>query len=129
MKSHVQKHLSGVLHHLYINPLEKCNLQCKICYTRKTSPILTQEQILEFIAKYQLDQKLETVTFCGGEVFALAYFPNLVNILTNQGIFVQMITNGTFDRLDKFENPNLLNLIFSLNVLPTYLIKNLAQEQ
>ena len=124
MKQEIQEHITKVLGHLYINPLEKCNLQCKICYTRKTSPILTQEQILEFIAKYQLDQKLETVTFCGGEVFALTYFPNLVNILTNQGIFVQMITNGTIDRLDEFENPNLVNLIVSLDGLPEYHDKN-----
>lgn len=116
----IQGHLNHVLDHLYINPLEKCNLACKICYTRKTSPILTKEEILAFIDRYQKEHPLKTITFCGGEVCALAYFPALVNELTTQGIFVQMITNGTIDILEQFEQPNSINLIVSLDGLPTY---------
>lgn len=116
MKNHLQK----VLHHLYINPLEKCNLKCKICYTKKTDPILTEKQILGFVGKYQKAYELKIITFCGGEVFALSYFPHLVNSLTSQGIFIQTITNGTIDRLDELENPNLNNLIVSLDGLEEY---------
>ncbi len=116
----VQQQLDEVLEHLYINPLEKCNLQCKICYTRKTSPILSQEEILKFIGRYQKAHSLKTITFCGGEVFALAYFPTLINILTERGVFIQIITNGTIDILDQFTQPNLVNLIVSLDGLPDY---------
>ncbi len=115
MKQAVHDHLQEVLKHLYINPLEKCNLKCKICYTRKTDPILTKDQVSDFIARYQNIQTVETVTFCGGEVFALAYFPTLVNELTAQGIFVQMITNGTIDKLDDLSRPNFVNLIVSID--------------
>ncbi len=127
MQPHVRHHLDQVLHHLYINPLEKCNLRCKICYTRKTDPILPEETILNFVERYQAVQKVETITFCGGEVFALAYFPSLMNKLLAQGIFLQVITNGTLDRLDEIKNPNLVNLIVSLDGTESYHDANRGQ--
>lgn len=116
----VQQHLDQVLGHLYINPLEKCNLKCQICYTRKTAPILPEATIMDFVSRYQDHHKVDTITFCGGEVFALTYFPHLMNQLLDQGIFLQVITNGTLDQLDKINNPNLVNLIVSLDGLPEY---------
>lgn len=124
MKSAIDQQLAKVLHHLYINPLEKCNLKCKICYTRKTDPILTEEAILKFIDRYQKAYELQTVTFCGGEVFSLKYFPHLINALTKKGIFVQTITNGTIDRLLEIENPNMNKLIVSIDGLKPYHDKN-----
>jgi len=120
MTPEVAHHLAQVLHHLYINPLEKCNLKCKICYTRKTDPILSEATLLDFIHRYQKVQKVDTVTFCGGEVFALSYFPHLMNRLLAEGIFLQVITNGTIDQLDKITTSNLVNLIVSLDGLPSY---------
>lgn len=124
MKSVFDEQLAKVLHHLYINPLEKCNLKCKICYTRKTDPILSEESILKFIERYQKAYELQTVTFCGGEVFSLKYFPHLVNTLTQKGIFVQTITNGTIDRLTEIDNPNMNKLIVSIDGLKSYHDKN-----
>jgi MoaA/NifB/PqqE/SkfB family radical SAM enzyme len=120
MKKIIQNHLEETLHHLYINPLEKCNLRCAICYTRKTSPILSKAEILRFINKYNKSYPLKTITFCGGEVFTLPYFPSLINTLTDQGFFIQVITNGTIDRLDKITNPNSVNLIVSIDGLKDY---------
>ncbi len=120
MTKKIQQQLEKVLHHLYINPLEKCNLKCKICYTRKTSPILPPEEILKFVDRYQQTHKLQTITFCGGEVFALTTFPSMMNAVTDQNIFVQVITNGTIDRLDDIRNQNLVNLITSLDGLKKY---------
>lgn len=120
MNVNIEAHFDTVLNHLYINPLERCNLKCKICYTRKTSPMLTSEQILTFVKRYEKVHALQTITFCGGEVFALHYFPNLVNILVEKGIFVQIITNGTIDKLDLFKNPKLVNLIVSLDGMQEY---------
>ncbi|HCC84633.1 MAG TPA: hypothetical protein DEP87_03040 [Candidatus Pacebacteria bacterium] len=107
--------LANALKHIYINPLERCNLNCQICYTRKTSPILTSTQILDFVTAYQKVQKLETITFCGGEVLALANFPDLINTLTQQSLFIQVITNGTINVLKKIQHPNSVNFIVSID--------------
>src|SRR5258708_5577228 len=115
MTPKVRAHLDSVLHHLYINPLEKCNLRCKICYTKKTAPILPPEKIIEFVYRYAQEQKVETITFCGGEVFALEYFPSVLNAMIDRGIFCQVITNGTIDKLNQIHNPNFVNLITSLD--------------
>lgn len=115
MENRVEKHFRSVLHHLYINPLEKCNLNCKICYTKKTAPILNEEEITGFIDRYNRETEVKVITFCGGEVHALPYFPGMVNKLTRRGIFVQVITNGTIDRLGEYETPNSINMIVSVD--------------
>lgn len=116
----ILKHAQQVLEHLYISPLEKCNLCCKICYTAKTSDILTPEAIIDFVKRYQAAHKLSCITFCGGEVMLLRVFPSLVNQITEMGIFVQIITNGTADRLEEFENPNNTTLIVSIDGMEKY---------
>ncbi len=115
MQLNVQAHLNETLRHLYINPLEKCNLKCKICYTKKTAPTLTLTEITDFVTRYLAVQAVDTITFCGGEVFALSYFPQLLNDLTAQDIFVQVITNGTIDQLDTIKRQNSVNLIVSID--------------
>lgn len=120
INSQIATHLEQVLEHLYISPLEKCNLCCKMCYTSKTSDILTDESILNFVRRYLSTHKLSSITFCGGEVMLLRTFPSLVNTLTELGIFVQIITNGTADRLEEFASPNNVNLIVSLDGLEFY---------
>ncbi len=96
-----------------------------MCYTNKDRQQLTQVEIQDFIKRYQnylISQQLslETVTFCGGEVFLLDYFISLVNKLTDEQIFVQIISNGTLDQLAKIKHPNWINLIVSLDGLPAY---------
>lgn len=88
MRSKITRHLDKVLSHLYISPLERCNLRCKICYTRKTKTILTNAAILEFVGRYQKVHPLKTITFCGGEVFTLPYFTELVNKLTLKDVIL-----------------------------------------
>jgi sulfatase maturation enzyme AslB (radical SAM superfamily) len=72
------------------------------------------------VERYEKVHPIQTITFCGGEVFALKWYPELVNQLVDKGIFVQMITNGTIDKLDQFKNPNFINLIVSIDGLETY---------
>lgn len=115
-----KKQLKIMLQHLYINPLERCNLNCKICYTHKTLHILSEEEILSFVSEYKKIMDLKVITFCGGEVFTLSYFTRLVNLLTNQGLFIQIITNGTVDKLSEISNPNLVNLIVSIDGVQKY---------
>lgn len=108
------------IENIYISPLEICNLNCKYCYTKKIESILTNEQILDFIKRYNtylnsLDKSLKSITFCGGEVFIIPDFIGLINCLSDQNIFVSIITNGTIDNLDKIKNPNNCQLLVSLD--------------
>jgi len=110
------------LTHLYLSPLEQCNLNCKICYTQKTSTTLTQSQLQDFTERYRLHLKtlnlsLETITLCGGELFLLPWIVQYINQVTQQKIIVEVITNATLDRLTEFAQPNLVNLIISLDGL------------
>ena len=117
------------LSHLYISPLELCNLSCKICYTKKTPLILQKEDIVDFIRKYKKVRKLETVTFCGGEVFTLNYFTDLVNLLNESGLFIQIISNGTIDKLSEIHTPNSVNLIVSFDGFEKYLGLNVVHPK
>lgn len=115
MRRKVQNHLKNQLKHIYISPLEECNYHCQICYTQKTKSQLTKQEILNFIKNYQVIQTLESITFCGGEVFLLDYFTSLVNKLIQQGLFIQIITNASIDKLAAIKTPNSVNLIVSLD--------------
>ncbi|MBD3250803.1 MAG: radical SAM protein [Candidatus Pacebacteria bacterium] len=114
------------LAHLYLSPLNQCNLNCKICYTAKSGPELNPDTIIRFLGKYQqhlqdnYQLELETVTFCGGEIFLSDSALELINWVTNQGVVAQIITNGTVDKLEKLINPGLINLIVSLDGLAEY---------
>lgn len=132
------------LENIYISPLELCNLACKICYTNKTKSILSNEQILHFIKEYQVSlanlknvflpsiqrgqstltaskkifkslPSLKSIIFCGGEVFTLPTFVNLVNSVLSQGIFISIITNGTIDHLDQIDDPQNCQLLVSFD--------------
>jgi molybdenum cofactor biosynthesis enzyme MoaA len=118
------RHIEEKLKHLYISPLEQCNLCCRMCYTAKPASRLSETNITAFIRRYTCVQKLESVTFCGGEVMLLPYFTKIVNGLVNTGTIVQIITNGTVDRLDEFIKSDQINMIVSLDGLPPYHDKN-----
>jgi MoaA/NifB/PqqE/SkfB family radical SAM enzyme len=117
MNEQIHKHIQNVLHHIYISPLEQCNLQCQMCYTTKTTNQLSNEEILSFVRQYHQTTPIQSITFCGGEVFILPKFHECINQITDLGIFVQIITNGTIDQLNKISQPNLVNLIVSIDGL------------
>lgn len=109
--------------HLYISPLEQCNLNCQICYTQKNRATLSQVQLLDFVERYSsylqtLNLSLETITLCGGEIFLLPWIVQFINKLNKKNIIVEIITNGTINRLAEFSQPNLINLIISIDGLP-----------
>jgi len=82
--------------------------------------MLSEEKIIQFVEKYQLAHIVESVTFCGGEVFLLPYMTHMINALTNKGLLVQIITNGTIDKLKEIKSPNSVNCIVSVDGLPSY---------
>jgi MoaA/NifB/PqqE/SkfB family radical SAM enzyme len=91
-----------------------------MCYTNKSPGSLTNAAIAGFIGRYRLIHPVETVTFCGGEVMLLPDTPDLINQLTESGILVQVITNGTIDRIGEIKTPNLVNIIVSLDGISVY---------
>jgi len=108
------------LENIYISPLESCNLNCQYCYTKKTKNRLSNEEILSFIEKYKnylksISSDLKSILFCGGEVFILSDFVELINHVTDQNIFVAIITNGTIDKLEEIKTPNNCQLLVSLD--------------
>ena len=103
------------LENIYISPLEGCNLACKLCYTHKTSDILSNDQILDFINRYKKHINLKSIIFCGGEVFSLPNFTKLINILLDQNIFITIITNGTIDKLKEIKDPKNCQLLVSFD--------------
>jgi len=105
----------SALENIYINPLEKCNLDCKYCYTKKTQHLLSNNEILKFIDRYSKFIKLKSIYFCGGEVFTLPDFPELINELSRKNIFTRIITNGTINRLKEIKNPENCQLLVSLD--------------
>jgi len=53
--------------------------------------------------------------FCGGEVFLLPKFTQLVNKLLAQNIFITIITNGTIDKLAEIKDPKNCQLLVSFD--------------
>lgn len=114
------KNIQSALENIYISPLELCNLNCQSCYTQKTKNILSNKNVLDFIDKYSSHLRsktydLKSILFCGGEVFTLPNFPNLVNTLMQKGIFITIITNGTIDCINKIDDPKNCQLLVSLD--------------
>ena len=119
----LNQNIQSALENIYISPLELCNLHCRYCYTDKTKNILSNNQILDFIEKYnnflnessEDNLKLKSILFCGGEVFTLPDFPDLVNTLIQKGIFITIITNGTIDCISKIKDPKNCQILVSLD--------------
>lgn len=114
------KNINLNLEHLYISPLEQCNLSCKLCYTKKTKNVLSLNEIKQFIEQFQesllrYKTTLKTITLCGGELFLLDYITELINHICEQDIFVQVITNGTINRLHEINVPNSVKIITSID--------------
>ncbi len=107
--------LTSALENIYISPLEMCNLDCQLCYTKKIPTVLSNQKIIDFTTRYQKHVALKSILFCGGEVFTLATFTQLVNYYLSQGIFVTIITNGTIDKLQEIATPNQVQLLVSLD--------------
>ena len=140
----LNKSIQSALENIYISPLELCNLNCRACYTNKTKNILSNQQILDFVEKYNRflkkdfkdtifydiergdtfaehkkfvsrNPKLKSILFCGGEVFTLPNFPDLVNILIQKDIFITIITNGTINCINKIKDSKNCQLLVSLD--------------
>jgi len=111
----LSKDTQTALENIYVSPLELCNLNCRYCYTKKTKSILSTKKILTFVRRYKKEIPLKSILFCGGEVFAQKNFPELVNKLHLQNIFVSVITNGTINRFKEIKSPNQTQLLVSLD--------------
>lgn len=77
--------------------LDKCNLNCKYCFSEKYS-IATQlnlETVSKFIEKLDQKDKIEEITITGGEPFLYSEFVNLVKVLAKVSCEMIVLSNGT----------------------------------
>jgi organic radical activating enzyme len=86
-----------------------------LCYTHKNNDLLSNTQILDFIKRYKQHINLKSIIFCGGEVFLLPNFTQLINKLLDQKIFITIITNGTIDKLKKIKDTKNCQLLVSFD--------------
>lgn len=119
---------------VYIEPVSDCNMDCKLCYTKKRKgkyrKIIPKEQILDFIDRFadfrfadwslrrNLERKIKPF-WCGtGEIFMHEDFPEVVNELNKkygQRIRHEIMTNGTIDRLDEFDSLDNIRFYVSIH--------------
>jgi MoaA/NifB/PqqE/SkfB family radical SAM enzyme len=82
---------------------QACNNNCLHCYNywypskapEGGQPILTRAEILRLVKKVRRDAPLSAVALSGGEPFTRVDLPEIVSDLTNSGLKVITITNGT----------------------------------
>lgn len=108
---------------LYIEPISACNLRCKLCYSNvingEEANVLPKEKIINVVQKFSDFKKSRIdIYWCGtGEIFLHKDFPSIVNHLNSvikSGINHTVMTNGTIDRLDEFNQFN--NISFRVSI-------------
>jgi len=97
------------LNELYIEPITRCNLRCRLCYSRPTygrdDRMAGKGDVVGFVKKFaDYVNDAFTVYWCGtGEIFLHPDFPSMVDALSAaHPVSHKVMTNGTINRLDEF---------------------------
>lgn len=98
-----------------------CNLHCEFCSASSLSNkgIVDDDKTL-LIARKIIDNKMKYVSIRGGEPTLVKQLPEIIKLLVNNGIFVELVTNG-FNINEKFlnklndVNKNLVRIKISLD--------------
>lgn len=84
---------------------QRCNLKCLFCYAgingqaSTSPPDLGTKDIKKLIYKIRYEAQVPSISFSGGEPTLRKDLPELIKYAKDQGMRVNLITNGTF--LDK----------------------------
>lgn len=97
----------------------KCNLNCLHCYSRTRTDIidLSLEDKIK-VANNLIDSKVFLVNLGGGEPIFIPDCYEIINLLTNNNIYVTLSTNGsaiTTETLKKLKDVNINALCISLD--------------
>ena len=84
--------------HLVIEVNHTCNIRCVSCYKSKSDLSKTLEEVQAEIDWAMTQRQLHVITLAGGEPTLHPELPAIVRYIAEQGLLVQMLTNGT--RLD-----------------------------
>ncbi len=85
----------------------KCNLQCAYCHNaefQNGSSDMTSEEILKLIQNLKKEYSINKVLLTGGEPLVKKDICHLVEEITQMGIKVDMVTNGTLLTPELVEN-------------------------
>lgn len=80
--------------HLVIEVNQKCNISCKACYKalfNYTKPLDVIKKEVDFATT---QRKLHIITLAGGEPTLHPDLPEIINYISEKGIWVDMLSNG-----------------------------------
>jgi hypothetical protein len=80
--------------HLVIEPTQRCNLGCRICYNRYRTPDKTLDDIRAEIDLGLKKRRLETISILGGEPTLHPDLPAIIRHVKSRKLVAQVLTNG-----------------------------------
>ncbi len=87
--------------HLVIEVNHSCNIRCVSCYKSKSDLTKPIEEVIAEVDWAMTRRQLDAITLAGGEPTLHPELPSIVRQITERGLRVQMLSNGTLldDRL------------------------------
>ncbi len=89
--------------HMVLEVNQACNITCEACYKAKSGITKPLQDVYEEIDWIMERRNLDVITLAGGEPTLHPQLPDIVRYITDRGVLVQMLTNGTLltdERLD-----------------------------
>jgi hypothetical protein len=80
--------------HLTLEPTRRCNLACRLCYTRDKSQVKSLAAVREELDLACRRRRLQAVTLVGGEPTLHDEIGELVGEVKRRGLVCQVLTNG-----------------------------------
>jgi MoaA/NifB/PqqE/SkfB family radical SAM enzyme len=89
-----REHLFSWFHKMDVALSEACNYRCIMC-RRPSDPLTLGKDAVIKVMKESARVGLEVVSFCGGEPFVHRDFLDIAEAAMNEGLKVQLVTNGS----------------------------------
>jgi len=81
--------------HMVLEVNQACNITCEACYKAKSGLTKPVDEVIAEIDWIIERRKLDVITLAGGEPTLHPRLDEIVRYITERGILVQMLTNGT----------------------------------
>src|SRR3954471_18861929 len=99
MEATVIREVAGIhrIRMLYLQLLYRCNFECLHCFhgeRLKHADAFTLAEAQNFIQHMISEYGIEAVTLLGGEPFVYKHLPEVVRYAKQQGLRVEICTNG-----------------------------------
>ncbi len=103
--------------HLVLEPNQKCNFKCTACYKHKSNYSKPFSEVIEDIDFAISKRNLDSIAILGGEPTLYPDLPDVIRYISDKGIQVKILTNGsmlTDELLEQYKEAG-LDIIF-LNI-------------